>query len=719
MAKGIKIPVTLDTKGLQKQLGAMQNSASSSINKINNSLKSLTETQTRARKEWVQTDANSPLSPTKSAAIAGGVAGIAASITSSLLPALKDLTAFAIRAATAQEDLTLKFKPLLGSIENARARMSELNKFASATPFQLPDVANASRVLQALTEGALATGQGLRLVGDAAASSGEDFQSLAVHVGRAYSGLQANRPVGESVSRLQELGLVTGNTRNEIEKLQKAGKGKEAWVVLQAELKKTQGAMKDLSGTTTGIFSTLKDNVEQAFAQGMTPALETFKVAMSSAIELIQRWIKSGNLIDVGEFLGNIASIAIYVGSTFYNMATFVSRTIKNFLVDPIFTWVEAMTDASIVAGKLLTLDFSGAWSTAKTAAVTLKDNIVETFTDTGDAFTNWVGDSARANDDLVDSMTNVAVTAERMRRELETPLKETAVKKAVSPTADKPKVKAQTEAELNRINQMRNEILVAQGETELERLRIQSELEVEAVNSKFDRMLEEQEKYNVTSEQVEKARAASLGKIAQRETDFLKIQSDKRARMELKRANERIQIAEHVSAATFDVLRAFGAKNKGLAIAEATINTALAVTKTFANYGFTPIGIAAAAAQTASGAAQISAISQQNFQDGGFPEGRNAQITVNENGQESVMNANATQRLGRRNIDALNNGARPDQLFGNGGGGNSQNIEVYYSPVQTFNGGDSGDIISALENEREAFAEYVNDSIKKGVLSV
>jgi hypothetical protein len=49
---------------------------------------------------------------------------------------------------------------------------------------------------------------------------------------------------------------------------------------------------------------------------------------------------------------------------------------------------------------------------------------------------------------------------------------------------------------------------------------------------------------------------------------------------------------------------------NKGMAIAQAIINTAQAITATFAQYGFTPIGIAAAAAQAAVGAAQIATIS-------------------------------------------------------------------------------------------------------------
>jgi hypothetical protein len=166
----------------------------------------------------------------------------------------------AVFAAAELENLELQFKPLLGSAEEAKKRIDELSKFAASTPFELPAIAKASKTLQTLTGGTLATGKGLKLVGDAAAVAGVGFDELSVHVGRAYSNLQANRAAGESISRLQELGLVSGQTRNEIEALQKAGRGVEAWELLQDQLKKTEGAMEGLSGTFTGKLSTLSDN---------------------------------------------------------------------------------------------------------------------------------------------------------------------------------------------------------------------------------------------------------------------------------------------------------------------------------------------------------------------------------------------------------------------------------------------------------------------------
>ena len=110
--------------------------------------------------------------------------------------------------------------------------------------------------------------------------------------------------------------------------------------------------------------------------------------------------------------------------------------------------------------------------------------------------------------------------------------------------------------------------------------------------------------------------------------------------------------------------------------------------------------------------------IQRQNYQSGGLPKGRNANITVNENGQESVLNNNATTRIGSRNIEALNRGASLGSMAGNGSQ-QTQNVEIYYSPTQTFTGGNSEDVVSALVNEREAFADFFEESIRKGVLNV
>jgi hypothetical protein len=65
------------------------------------------------------------------------------------------------------------------------------------------------------------------------------------------------------------------------------------------------------------------------------------------------------------------------------------------------------------------------------------------------------------------------------------------------------------------------------------------------------------------------------------------------------------LQVADTIGGALGTMFK----DNKAVAIAQAVINTAQAITKSLAEYGFTPIGIAAAAAAAAAGAAQIATI--------------------------------------------------------------------------------------------------------------
>jgi len=198
----------------------------------------------------------------------------------------------AIDAKAKFETLELTFKAILGSTEKAKKRMRELAEFASSTPFKLEGIAESSKILETLTKGALSTGKGLRMVGDAAAIAGVPMEELSVHIGRAHSNLSNNRPAGESISRMQELGLIAGDTRNKIEELQKQARGTEAWELLQKSLEKNSGAMKDLANTFSGKLSTLMDKFDDfyrvAFNEG---AFDTMKKGVDTLIESTEFWI--------------------------------------------------------------------------------------------------------------------------------------------------------------------------------------------------------------------------------------------------------------------------------------------------------------------------------------------------------------------------------------------------------------------------------------------
>lgn len=158
------------------------------------------------------------------------------------------------------ETLITQFEVLLGGIDAAKERMEILTDFADKTPFALPEVARASKILETLTHGALATGKGLTIVGDMAAASGQRFDELSTWVGRLYDGLQNERPVGEAMMRLQELGLMSSDVRGKIENMQKAGqKGDAVWNVAAQSFERYTDMMDKQSKTMAGLLSTLGD----------------------------------------------------------------------------------------------------------------------------------------------------------------------------------------------------------------------------------------------------------------------------------------------------------------------------------------------------------------------------------------------------------------------------------------------------------------------------
>lgn len=177
----------------------------------------------------------------------GAMAAVGAAVAGAAL-ALKGLQTVwteaqaAVGEAANRETMQTAFIPLLGSAKAAKDRMAELADFAAHTPFQLPEVAAASRTLETLTNGVLSTGQGLTMIGDVASGTNTPFEELAVTIGRLYSGLDSGRPVGEAMQRLQEIGAITPGVRAKLEKLQAEGeKGSEVWRVAAEDLARFSG----------------------------------------------------------------------------------------------------------------------------------------------------------------------------------------------------------------------------------------------------------------------------------------------------------------------------------------------------------------------------------------------------------------------------------------------------------------------------------------------
>jgi hypothetical protein len=202
-----------------------------------------------------------------------------------------------VRAAFGVETIETQFKVLLGSAEEAKKRIRELQEFSASTPFQLSDIAEASRQLHVFSQGAMGGAESLRSIGDAAAATGQGINEVAFWVGRAYAAIQGGQPFGQAAMRLQQMGIMTPKVAAEMQRLQASGASAEqVFAVLQGRLGEFDGGMDALSKTGSGLVSTLKDNWSLALADFGKAFMDLSKEGIQGLIDRIQQLREDGTI---------------------------------------------------------------------------------------------------------------------------------------------------------------------------------------------------------------------------------------------------------------------------------------------------------------------------------------------------------------------------------------------------------------------------------------
>jgi len=223
----------------------------------------------------------------------------------------------AVGEAAQMEDLEGSFTTLLGSAAAAQARMKELADFAAQTPFDMPGIAATSKLLQSFTGDALATGEGLRLVGDAAAAVGQPLEAVSMWFGRLYAALREGQPLGEPLQNLTQLGLVSGDVRKQLMALQGTALDSAAVMdALQQAFGRNTGAMERLSQTFNGRLSTLQDTLGALYRELGTPIRDALKPFLERSTKQLEGLVPMAQR--VGEQIGaalNLAGVAMANGT--------------------------------------------------------------------------------------------------------------------------------------------------------------------------------------------------------------------------------------------------------------------------------------------------------------------------------------------------------------------------------------------------------------------
>ena len=196
----------------------------------------------------------------------------------------------AIDVVVDRQDITSQFEVLLGSAEKAKQRVEELTDFAGQTPFTRDEIFRASKQLQVFAGDAISTGKHLKVIGDVAAGTGQNFEDVALWAGRLYDSIKSGDSSGEALARLQEMGAISGEDRIKMSRL--GGKVKngvatidQAWAEAEKILGRFDGTMEKMSNNMGNMLLSLKSfatnnillPVGEGIASGLQPAIQKFR----------------------------------------------------------------------------------------------------------------------------------------------------------------------------------------------------------------------------------------------------------------------------------------------------------------------------------------------------------------------------------------------------------------------------------------------------------
>lgn len=245
--------------------------------------------------------------------------------------ALGALGLASVKAAGQMEQTRIAFTTLLKDGEQAKSFLSELEKFAASTPFELPGVLDASKRLLAFGFSAEQVIPILTAVGDSAAALGigeEGIQRLTLAIGQ----MQAQGKVSaEEMLQLAEAGvpaweMLANKIGTDIPTaMDKASKGQISaaegiQAVISGMNSKFGGMMGQQAQTVNGIMSNIKDSVTQSMVDIGDEIIEAFDIkpklkGAQDALGEFTKKVKSIGLADAvreipSGFAGSMAVIA-------------------------------------------------------------------------------------------------------------------------------------------------------------------------------------------------------------------------------------------------------------------------------------------------------------------------------------------------------------------------------------------------------------------------
>jgi len=233
-----------------------------------------------------------------------------------------------LKTASGMEQAQIGFTTMLGSGAKAKAFLSQLQKFAAATPFEFPELVSASQRLLAMGINAKNVVPYMTAIGDAVAGLGggpELIDQVTTAIGQmsAKGKIQSDELLQlteAGIPALKILASAYGVSTSKMQDMVTKGKvlSDDALPKLINGLEKGTksttafgGMMEKQSHSMAGLWSTLKDNVNMALSNMVTPAIPAIKAGLAGLIAWtgangpkLATWVTADVVPKLNQFIG-------------------------------------------------------------------------------------------------------------------------------------------------------------------------------------------------------------------------------------------------------------------------------------------------------------------------------------------------------------------------------------------------------------------------------
>lgn len=331
--------------------------------------------------------------------IGGAFAGLGTELLTASLGALKSGFSAVITTGMdfrkMMEGASIVFENLAGSAEGAQKHLNDLKEFAKSSPFDLPDLIQASARMQAFSYSTASVVPNLRNLQNAAAlaagTSGNFTESLNGIV-TALGQMRANQRVSaEEMNQLTERGIPAwdllaqkiGKTVAETRKLSEEGKlrgAPAAEALLEAFGEgKFAGLGEKLAKTTLGKESNLRDALTQQAGDAAEDTIQAYNSALDEALKRAKTPAAAN--------IGKVANAPVAAGLQIASDLSSGQTTLREI--------GRALPQTAIDTGKelkdILTKGIAGAWSAVKEVTTGIAESAG---TSSGDALVKGTKDS-------------------------------------------------------------------------------------------------------------------------------------------------------------------------------------------------------------------------------------------------------------------------------------------------------------------------------------